>query len=115
MALKVGYGRNVLFRDKHVEVVLVNWPKQSCSFAHDHGKSSGLIRVLSGQIFQDVYTMKTKKFVKRIKYKKGDAIVETPDLIHIMGNLSKTKPAQTLHIYTPPLKMKTYDQLKAKK
>jgi len=114
MKLKVGYGRKVLYRDKNVEVVLVTWPKESCSFAHDHGRSVGLIRVLAGQVFQDVYKYKTKKFVGRLKYKKRDSFMETPDLIHIMGNSSRTKVAQTLHVYTPPLEMKTYNQLSDK-
>jgi predicted metal-dependent enzyme (double-stranded beta helix superfamily) len=111
MKLKVGYGRQVLYKDKDVEVVLVEWPPQSCSRAHAHGVSSGLIRVLSGQIFQDVYKLKNKKFVKRLSYKKNETMVETPDLIHIMGNNSRTKSAQTLHIYTPPLQMQYYDEL----
>lgn len=108
--MQPSYERNIIYRDKHVEVALITWPAESQSKAHDHGKSSGLIRVLRGSIFQDVYSLKTKKFIKHLVYKKNDAIVETPDLIHVMGNNSKTAPAQTLHIYTPPLKMKFYSK-----
>ena len=37
-------------------------------------------------------------------------LYETPDILHIMGNNSKNKWARAVHIYTPPLKMKTYSE-----
>ena len=115
MTAKINYKRTVLHKDKYVEVVVITWPKNSRSAAHDHGESSGLIRVLSGNIYQDVYHKKTRRFIERLKYKKGDTLVETPDLIHIMGNASQTKSAQALHIYTPPLKMKVFEDHELKK
>jgi predicted metal-dependent enzyme (double-stranded beta helix superfamily) len=111
---KRSYDRKSLLDDPSVEVVLITWPPGSRSVAHDHGKSSGIIRVIKGKIYQDVYAKKNKKFIKRITYGKDDIIVETPDLIHIMGNASKT-PSQSLHIYTPKLKMNYFEDSQLKK
>lgn len=111
---KIGYGRDILYKDKQVEVVLVTWPPHSRSVVHAHGTSFGLIRVLKGKVYQDVYSGKTKKFLQRLRYGKGQTINETPDLIHVMGN-SSSKPAQTLHIYTPPLKMQFYEDSQLRK
>jgi hypothetical protein len=115
MPAKIGYGRKIVYKDKNVEVVLITWPKNSRSLGHDHGRSVGLIRVLSGQVYQDVYSKKTKKFIKRINYKVGDSIVETPALLHVMGNSSQKRTARALHIYTPPVKMRYYEDKVLKK
>jgi len=111
------YKRQVLYKNKDVEVVLITWPAKAISLAHDHGRSSGLIRVIKGSVYQDVYSKKTKRLIKKLIYRTNDIILENPELIHIMGNNSKTSIAQTLHVYTPPLTMKVYTdkELKIKK
>lgn len=104
------YTRNIIFQNEHCEVVMIDWKPGEKSALHDHGESSGFIRVLSGQIFQDVYDKETKKSRGRTFHNPGDVILETPDIIHQMGNTSKEAPAKTLHFYLPPLKMTDYTE-----
>lgn len=102
------YKRKVLHKDANTEIILITWPKGSVSLPHDHGISSGCIAVVEGSVFHDVFSKKTKKFLKSEKFDAGSFLKETPDIIHIMGNTSKAKIAKTIHMYSPPLKMTAY-------
>ena len=102
------YERTILYADKNVEVVLIEWPPGARSVAHDHGNSYGTIRVLAGMVYCDNFSKRTKRFNGRTIGRTGDILSETSDIIHIMGNHSKSKAARALHVYMPPLKMKTY-------
>lgn len=106
---KKPYNREVVCSGRGYEVVLITWPPGACSAAHDHGTSLGVIKILEGKVYQKVFDKKTKKFLFKRAYGKGKSFEETPDIIHLMGNASKDEGAITLHVYTPRLKMKTYD------
>jgi|GEM_PF-2414013 len=110
------HSRRVIFQNEHCEVVLIEWKPGEISELHDHGNSRGFIRVLSGQIYQDVYDKETKKSRMRTFHNPGDIILETPDIIHQMGNTSRDGRAATIHFYSPPLKMTDYqpEDLKVK-
>ncbi len=113
--MKKTYTRKILFKTKDVEVVLITWPPGSRTPFHDHGKSHGLVRILKGEIAEEVFDKKTRKFLRRVVYKKEGACFESPDIIHRMLSASKTKIAESIHIYTPRLKMKNYDRLERSK
>ncbi len=100
--------RHALHESEAIEVVHITWPPGSESKPHDHGISHGKIKVLKGKVFCLVFDKETKKFLRREVFKTGDTLMETPDIIHIMGNDSKTEPVETLHVYTPKLVMKYY-------
>ncbi len=85
------------------------------SNAHDHGQSMGVIQILDGKIIQEVYSKKTRRFLKRSFHNRGQIFFETPDIIHKMGNASNVKTAKTIHIYTPKLKMMVYADSQLKK
>lgn len=104
---KYSYLRQVIFNKNGAEVVLIKWPAGSESFFHDHGASCGVVRIISGKIKEEVYSKKTKQFLKKSIFKRGDVCLETPDIIHKMSNPFKTE-AVSIHLYTPNLKMKTY-------
>ncbi len=105
---KKPYKREVICSGRGYEVVLITWPPGACSAAHDHGTSQGVIKILDGAVYQKVFDKKTKKFMFRKSYGKGKSFQETPEIIHLMGNASKQKGAVTLHVYTPRLRMRTY-------
>ena len=105
------YERKVLLLRPDIEVVEITWPPGIKSPPHDHGKSHGLVRVLKGQIFQEIYDKSTRRFLRQERFQTGESFIETPDIIHIMGNESKQEPAITIHCYMPPLKMNVYDEV----
>lgn len=104
------YKRDIIYKDARVEVVFVTWPKGALSLPHDHGSSSGYIQVVEGKVYHDVFNKKTKKFLRTETFGPGSSFKETPDIIHIMGNSSKTRIAKTIHIYSPPIKMTAYEK-----
>jgi len=103
------YTRETRYKDDDVEVVLITWPPECVSRKHDHGESHGMIRVLSGKIFEKRYKKEDGTFLGRFEYVEGDVVIEIPDIAHIMGNASTEEDAQTLHCYTPLLQMTFYD------
>lgn len=110
MANPPKYKRKVIFSNEMLEIVQIIWPPGSKSAPHDHGISQGKIWVIRGKIFQKIFSKSGKKSIGTAMHFPGEIINETPDLIHIMGNLSTVhEEAETLHIYWPPLKMNEYD------
>ncbi len=107
---KFPYKRTVLYRNSRVEIVRIIWPPGVASLPHDHGKSYGIVKVITGTVFQDVFSRKTKRFLENSRHKTGELMFETPDVIHIMGNSSKKKAAETIHIYSPRLVMTYYKE-----
>ena len=104
-----GYKRKVLYANKTVEAIWITWSPGAKSKPHDHGISTGKIWVAKGQIFQKIFDKKTKEMKNLLMYSAGETLEETPDIIHIMGNPSQTEEAETLHVYSPPLKMTDYE------
>ena len=102
------YKRHVIYGSDSAEVVHITLPPGVVTPPHDHGVSHGRIRVLKGKVFCLVFDKETKKFLRREVFGAGETLMETPDIIHIMGNESKTEPAETIHVYTPKLVMKNY-------
>lgn len=111
---KPKYKRTVIFENKDVEVILIDWEPGSETPIHDHGKSHGLVRVLRGSLTEELFSIFTlEKFYSEI-YKKGSVALELPQNIHRMINAGKIS-AQSLHIYTPPLVMREYKERRKKK
>jgi len=104
------YNWVMLHEGEDSETKLITWPPGAYSCAHDHGESKGVVRVMKGSLTQKIFDKKTKELVEEQTLKEGDAFFETPDMIHIMGNASKEVEAQTLHMYTPKLKMNRYPE-----
>lgn len=107
------YKREILFRDKETEIVRIIWPRNSKSRPHDHGESRGITIVLKGSVFELVFDKKTKIFLRHEIHPANlnASFEESPRYIHIIGNARPDMEAVTLHVYTPPLKMKFYDDL----
>lgn len=97
------YRQQLFFKNEECEILLVTWPPGSKSEIHDHGQSKGIITVLTGHVFQDIYSQKTKRLLLSKIHTAGKVIKEYPDTLHRMGNASKSKIAVTTHIYWPPL------------
>ncbi len=107
MENQTDYQRYVLFCCRYFEIVLVRWPPNSRSRAHDHGESNGLILVLCGRTYQKIFKPETLKYDKTESYGFGQWFREVPGPVHIMGNDNDTE-AVTLHFYRGRLKMNFY-------
>ncbi len=107
------YHRELLHRGEDYEVVLAVWPPGTRTLPHNHGtcSSHGMIRVLRGEIFNQIYKPATGDglvFAERAVYRGGDLIPVPEGLIHSMGNQSTQEMALSLHLYSPEIVNVTY-------
>ncbi|MET3726718.1 cysteine dioxygenase [Fictibacillus halophilus] len=98
------YGRNVLFKNERVEVLLVFLPPFSKTLVHDHGFSSGWIYVVEGSVLNLLYRKGNDgvSYERSEYYPKGELFSVEGDTTHAMYNPTFSATV-TLHIYSPPL------------
>lgn len=106
------YGRLVFLGTAAVEGMLATWtPGASCA-PHDHGGSSGGVRVLRGVAVHRVYqvTGGALSLVAEERCAAGAVLAFGAGLIHSMGDLGGDEPLVTLHVYAGPIPhMVVYD------
>ena len=107
--VKLEYFQELLARRRPYQPFELRWPAGSKSPPHDHGNSFGVILVVKGGLYQEVFDKATKLFKVSSTHPKGTGMRETPGVIHVMGNASKTEEAVSVHVYAPALKMTYYD------
>ena len=102
------YHRHVLHQANDYEVVLVCWPVGSRTLVHNHGSdlSHGMVRILSGEVFNRTYSLDSLGGVKLRQQeitREGDLIPVPVGLIHSMGNHNSRELAMSLHLYCPTI------------
>ena len=100
-----GYHRNLLHHGTDFELVIATWPKGGGTLIHDHGSrnSHGVVRVLTGDIYNHVYHRDGQTNVAptvELTHSAGELIDVTPGLIHAMGNNGE-EVGMSLHLYSP--------------
>jgi predicted metal-dependent enzyme (double-stranded beta helix superfamily) len=109
LALSVGdprnaYGRTVLRAGPEVEVMVARWtPGRGCA-PHDHGGSTGVVRVLQGEATHVWYHIQDGALVEvgQERAGAGDLLLVDPALIHAMRPADGV-PLVTLHLYAAPI------------
>ncbi|WP_129728315.1 cysteine dioxygenase [Ectobacillus funiculus] len=100
------YGRNVIFKNKNTEVIVIYLPALAKTLVHDHGTSIGCIAIVEGELLNVVYKKKENKsypiYEEIQKYSRGDVFHVNGDTIHMMLNPTFS-PVVTFHVYSSPL------------
>ena len=109
------YARNLLYRDEHVEVLLLCWLPGQKTPVHDHGASWGVSAALNGDLFETSYRVVRDgaplQLVESRLMHPGAVSFESGDTVHEVGNASSS-PIVSLHIYGPPLaRFTAYDPM----
>jgi len=96
------YGRRVLFQNDDLEVMIASWTRGVPCAPHDHGGSSGAVRVLQGRSRHLVWALAdgVLKVVKEEVVSAGGVMVCGADMVHSMGDDDANEPLVTLHMYT---------------
>lgn len=103
------YGRNPISSSVHLEIIAMKWPPSSQSLPHDHGQSSGIALIISGEATHIIYNCQLH-CVNVHTVKKDKMLMVTTGMIHQMGNSSFSESLITLHFYKPCItRMKVYD------
>jgi cysteine dioxygenase len=106
------YGRKVLHDSDHLEVMIARWtPNHPCA-PHDHGRSSGVVRLLRGASDHVRWTVAEGQLQRAAeeRVEAGDVMSCGPALVHSMGCAGAEEPLVTLHFYMGPIPhMMVYD------
>jgi len=106
------YGRRVLLDGEYLEAMIARWtPGMPCA-PHDHGQSSGVVRLLRGaadhvrwQVRDDGLHRAAEERVEA-----GHVMSCGPQMVHSMGDGGADEPLVTLHFYMGPIPhMMVYD------
>lgn len=103
------YQRNVILKTNFYELVCVCWLPGQFSSIHSHGTSFGAMRILEGQVTEDLYLTPDNPVYQRRIYTPSDCSKVTPETLHSVGNTSD-KPASSLHLYSPPFQGQNFSQ-----
>ena len=101
------YARHRVFRNQHVELLVLCWRPGQRTPIHDHNGSHGAVRVCEGVMWETIFEQDAES---KLRYKTarqwttgGVTGAEVPD-IHQLGNPDVSgQDMVTLHLYAPPL------------
>ncbi|MER0465890.1 cysteine dioxygenase family protein [Bacillus cabrialesii subsp. cabrialesii] len=98
------YGRNAIFRNNELEVIVIHIPPHKETAVHDHGQSIGCAMVLEGKLLNSIYRSTGEHAELSHSYfvKEGECLISTKGLIHKMSNPTSERMV-SLHVYSPPL------------
>lgn len=99
------YNRSIVYKDQHIEMVVISWNPNQRTPLHDHPSNGCLLKVLDGNLIENIYEFNlvdkkcdyiTSKFLSagNLSYKEHNKI------LHNIVN--KNNQSITLHIYSPP-------------
>ncbi len=101
------YARHRVFRNEHIELLVLCWRPGQRTPIHDHNGSYGVVRVWAGIMWETLFAMDEQR---GLVYQAGRDWTEgcttgadVPD-IHQLGNPDVSgQDLITLHLYAPPL------------
>ena len=100
---KNSYCRSLVTRNILFEILLIGWGPRQVSPIHDHPKSGCILRVMKGEITEQLFskdnldepTDSRLAEVDSVSYLEGDKV------LHKISN-DNNFPSFTLHVYSPP-------------
>ncbi|MFC4767725.1 cysteine dioxygenase [Effusibacillus consociatus] len=106
------YGRKLLLKTDHVEILVMNWAYNFECSPHDHGNSFGWVAVVNGESTHTMYTLNQRDvpvpYLSKVE-NTGRPFFAPKGFIHQMVNFGE-EGLVTFHVYSPPITgMKVYD------
>ena len=98
------YNRNIIKKNKIMELVIITWNKNQKSGRHGHPVGGCIFKVLKGNINEEFYkTMNPKDNYQLLnQYKKDDVgYIDNTFGYHLVHNV-ENEVCVSLHIYSPP-------------
>ena len=101
------FQKNLVLRDNQFEIYLINWPFEYISNIHNHAENGCLMKVLQGQLQEELYTDKLDLIETNIKYKGDVSYIDNSIGYHSINNRAPFNTT-SLHVYSPPLHKTDY-------
>jgi cysteine dioxygenase len=107
------YARNLVYKDRQFEIMVMCWNAGQRSSIHDHAGSLGGIKILQGELTECLFGRAANGMIKALSsadYAIEESRVEETSLIHQISNLQAgSGKTVSVHIYTPPrVRMNVY-------
>jgi cysteine dioxygenase len=96
------YGRNLIYQNEAIEIIIMNWAKNAFCDIHNHGHSFGLVKIIKGVLKNELFDAQFSLQEEAI-YREGDHILVPKGIYHRMGNMYALQNAISLHFYMPPI------------
>ena len=100
------YTRNLVFKNDLLEVMVFVWSPGQFSSIHNHGPSTGAMKVILGEMESQLFQMDSNQ-AQPLPFKtltQGTIMPIIPEIIHRQGCAKDaSQPAISVHIYSPPL------------
>ncbi len=106
------YQRNRIKATQWYELVALCWQSGQKSQIHDHASSSCAFRVVEGTVTERRFEKNPDGTVRPVEtntLEPGSICAAEDEAIHEVCNNESESDLITLHIYSPPLKMQTYE------
>lgn len=101
------YARNLVYKDRHFEIMIMCWNAGQRSSIHDHAGSLGGIKLLQGELTECLFGRAANGMIKSLNsadYAIEETRVEETSLIHQISNLqADNAKTVSVHVYLPPL------------
>jgi cysteine dioxygenase len=101
------YARNLVYKDRAFEIMIMCWNAGQRSSIHDHAGSLGGIKILQGELTECLFERAANGMIKSLSsadYAIENTRVEETSLIHQISNLqAEDRQTVSVHIYIPPL------------
>jgi cysteine dioxygenase len=101
------YARHRVFRNEHVELLVLCWRPGQRTPIHDHNGSHGAVRVCEGVMWETMFELdgnSTLRYKSSRQWIPGDVTDAAVPDIHQLGNPEISgQDMVTLHLYAPPL------------
>jgi predicted metal-dependent enzyme (double-stranded beta helix superfamily) len=97
-----------IYRDPRVDIWLISWLPSQSTELHDHGGSSGVFTVLTGELTEALPSFGAR--IREVQRSAGATVSFGPHYIHDVRNMSAA-PAVSVHAYSPPLTSMNYYDL----
>jgi cysteine dioxygenase len=94
------YTINLLYRDGEFEIYIICWNPNQESKIHNHSQRGCLMKVLRGELLNEVYTKKLKLLSIGHIYK--DKVKYIHDDVGYHKIINGNQQTVTMHIYSPP-------------
>ena len=106
------YARNELAKSPWYQLLVICWREGQSSPIHDHAGSACGVRVVDGVATETIFEPNDRGLVVPVRdnvFSAGDVCVTSDTDIHQISNETTGSDLITLHLYSPPLKMRYYE------
>jgi len=94
------YGRDIVYRNETIEMIIISWNNNQISGVHDHPKNGCLMKILQGELEEHTHNKYLDTIDIKNRKKGSIGYIEGTDGLHNIVN--KDNKTVSLHIYSPP-------------